>query len=229
MGHFLLPSHQEFILYIHTYTHTTHIHKHTHLHTHTHTHVYTNIYIHINVFIYDKDSLIDNWGLFLNYHNESVVIFVSFPFCLPWLQLIPRVLLTLKHSWTFKVTLWNGLISSIWYIPHMTNTSQCSHYPITTLYCWCMHWSHIVPHTFCSHQQERLSRSLWSWPGLWDTEDAIDGDVLLQECPYSEVWLWYGVIMAVSGPSGRPNDGRFLRALSECYLELNRVDEAKKV
>ena len=29
--------------------------------------------------------------------------------------------------------------------------------------------------------------------------------------------------------SGRPNDGRFLRALSECYLELNRVDEAKKV
>ena len=35
--------------------------------------------------------------------------------------------------------------------------------------------------------------------------------------------------MCATFMSCRPNDGRFLRALSECYLELNRVDEAKKV
>ena len=42
-------------------------------------------------------------------------------------------------------------------------------------------------------------------------------------------WVYWRCYWAVSEPSGRPNDGRFLRALSECYLELNRVDEAKKV
>ena len=104
------------------------------------------------------------------------------PFLLPispWPQLVHY-----RNRKVFKGLVWFlNFLMECSDIIHMMNSPYDKHLipskHMSYIVYWCMYWSHIVSHTFCSHQQERLSWSLWSWPGIWDIEDATNGHVLL--------------------------------------------------